>query len=426
MPQQDYRIMMTGKQGSIMRSTNQHPAHSRMGPGQPVRQPVRQYVSSLLAGLALLFGAMAAQAHELRPAIMDIGFSQDQSDRQPDRLSISVTFSGEAFLAGLDLSSITDTDDSDQSAAYDALRELSPDALARKVEAEFDRLTGLVTLSLGGTPVGLDLKTVTVESVADLRLARDTVLVLDAPAPTESQLVTVAWDPALGGLLIRQSGRGSDPAYTDFLMGGGVSTGFALSTEIVPTIWEVVIKYIHSGIIHIVPAGLDHILFVIGLLAYGLSGRHLVFQVSLFTAAHTLTLGMASVGLIVVSGDIVEPLIALSIAWIGIENIRRKSDRFHPSRAVVVFAFGLLHGLGFASVLSDFGLPAGAFVLGLLSFNVGVEIGQLIIVVPIFLILKAMKPRKDSFRRRFQWPVSAIISGIGLFWVAERTGLLGM
>ena len=418
--------MMTGKQGSIMRSTNQQPAHSRTGIGLPIGQPVRQYVSSLLAGLALLFGAMAAQAHELRPAIMDIGFSQDKSDRQSDRLSIAVTFSGEAFLAGPDLSSITDTDDSDQSAAYDALRELSPDALARKVEAEFDRLTGLVTLSLGGTPVGLALKTVTVESVADLRLARDTVLVLDAPAPTESQLVTVAWDPALGGLLIRQAGRGSDPAYTDFLMGGGVSTGFALATEIVPTIWEVIVKYIHSGIIHIVPAGLDHILFVIGLLAYGLSGRHLVFQVSLFTAAHTLTLGMASVGLIVVSGNIVEPLIALSIAWIGIENIRRKSDRFHPSRAVVVFAFGLLHGLGFASVLSDFGLPAGAFVLGLLSFNVGVEIGQLIIVVPIFLILKAMKPRKDTFRRRFQWPVSAIISGIGLFWVAERTGLLGM
>ena len=160
--------MMTGKQGSIMRSTNQQPAHSRMGLGLPIGQYVRQYVSSLLAGLALLFGAMAAQAHELRPAIMDIGFSQDKSDRQPDRLSISVTFSGEAFLAGLDLSGITDTDDSDQSAAYDALRELSPDALARKVEAEFDRLTGLVTLSLGGTPVGLDLKTVTVESVADL------------------------------------------------------------------------------------------------------------------------------------------------------------------------------------------------------------------------------------------------------------------
>ena len=135
-------------------------------------------------GLRLLFGAMAAQAHELRPAIMDIGFSQDQSDRQSDRLSISVTFSGEAFLAGLDLSSITDTDDSDQSAAYDALRELSPDALARKVEAEFDRLTGLVTLSTVHQ-WSLDLKTVTVESVADLRLARDTVLVLGAPAPTE-------------------------------------------------------------------------------------------------------------------------------------------------------------------------------------------------------------------------------------------------
>ena len=107
-----------------MRSTKQQSGHLQTGLGQRLCQ----YFSFLLAGLFLLVGSMAAQAHELRPAIMDIGFSPDQ----PDRLSISVTFSGEAFLAGLDLSGITDTDDSDQSAAYDALRELSPDALAQK------------------------------------------------------------------------------------------------------------------------------------------------------------------------------------------------------------------------------------------------------------------------------------------------------
>ena len=183
-------------------------------------------------------------------------------------------------------------------------------------------------------------------------------------------------------------------------------------------------KYVHSGIIHIIPAGLDHIVFIIGLLAYGLSARGLIFQVSLFTIAHTLTLAMASLGWIQVSAGIVEPLIALSIAWIGIENICRNSGRLAASRSVVVFAFGLLHGLGFASVLADFGLPQDAFILGLLSFNIGVEIGQLLIVVPIYLALRVISLSQAQFRNRFQLPVSGLISAVGIFWFAERTGLL--
>lgn len=165
-------------------------------------------------------------------------------------------------------------------------------------------------------------------------------------------------------------GEGGDPAYADYLATGGTSAGFTL--------------------------------------------------------AHTLTLGLASVGPVTISGDIVEPLIALSIAWIGIENMRRTRSGLRPSRVLVVFGFGLLHGLGFASVLSDFGLPTSSFIVGLVSFNIGVEIGQLLIVLPIFLALKAMKISPANFRRRFQLPISAGISLAGLFWVAERTGLTGM
>ncbi|MEE3025104.1 MAG: HupE/UreJ family protein, partial [Pseudomonadota bacterium] len=140
--------------------------------------------------------------------------------------------------------------------------------------------------------------------------------------------------------------------------------------------------------------------------------------------AHTITLASASLKLIAVPGSIVEPLIALSIAWIGIENIITKSGRVAVSRSAVVFAFGLLHGLGFASVLADFGLPQSAFIIGLLSFNLGVEIGQLIIVIPIFFILRALKLSKPQFRQGFQIPVSAVISAIGIFWFFERLGLV--
>lgn len=377
--------------------------------------------SLVFAVFMLVFGS-SLQAHELRPAVMDIGISDDR----PGQLAIWLTLSGEAVLAGLDLSGITDTDASDRSAAYDALRALSSADLASRMRAGFADLAADITLRIGGEEAALALIDVSVIEEADLRLARDTVLEISVRQPAGRGEISVDWPGVRGALLIRQMGVGSDPAYADYLPDGGTSNSFTLATGAPPPVGEVITTYVHSGIIHIIPAGLDHILFVIGLLAYSLSGRALIWQVSLFTVAHTLTLGLASLGWVNVSGDIVEPLIALSIAWIGIENMRRTRSGLRPSRALVVFGFGLLHGLGFASVLSEFGLPTSAFIVGLVSFNIGVEIGQLLIVLPVFVALKAMKLSAPTFRRGFQLPVSAAISAIGLFWVAERTGLVGM
>jgi len=375
----------------------------------------------VVAIFLMLFGA-ASQAHELRPAVMDIGIADDR----PDQLTVRLTLSGEAVLAGLDLSGITDTDDSDQSDAYDALRALSSDELSSRMRGAFPSLADDITLQIGDRQAELSLIKVTVADEQDLRLARDTVLEIATRLPAGAEEISVDWPSSRGALLIRQMGEGSDPAYADYLANGGSSNSFTLDLGTPPAVGEVITTYVHSGIIHIIPAGLDHILFVIGLLAYSLSGRALIWQVSLFTVAHTLTLGLASIGWVAVSGDIVEPLIALSIAWIGIENLRRTPSGLRPSRALVVFGFGLLHGLGFASVLSDFGLPTSSFIVGLISFNVGVEIGQLLIVLPVFFALKAMKLTQKRFQRGFQLPVSVAISAIGLFWVAERTGLVGM
>lgn len=375
----------------------------------------------VLAGFMLAFTSMV-QAHELRPAIMDIGISDDR----PDQLSLQLTLSGEAVLAGLDLSGISDTDDSDRSDIYDGIRALGADELAAQMRQAFPALAEDFTLFLDGQKAPLALIAVSVADEPDMRLARDTILEISTRMPTGGDRISVEWPAARGALLIRQMGAGSDPSYADYLAAGGTSNAFSLAIKAPPAVTDVITTYVHSGIIHIIPAGLDHILFVIGLLAYSLSGRALIWQVSLFTVAHTLTLGLASLGWVTISGDVVEPLIALSIAWIGIENMRQKKPGLRPSRAVVVFGFGLLHGLGFASVLSDFGLPSTAFIVGLVSFNVGVEIGQLLIVLPIFFAIKALKLSPGTFRRGFQLPVSVAISAIGLFWVAERTGLVGM
>ena len=370
--------------------------------------------------IAVLFQITSANAHELRPAIIDVGITEDA----PDHLTIKLTFSGEAFLADVDLSAITNTDDSSNSERYDALRALPPSGLANQLSLSFMALTEKFIVKSAGRPLSLELVEINVLEEEDRDLARDTIFELKSNLPGKGKEITIHWQPMMGALLIRQMGTGSNLGYSDYLSNGGTSKAFLLS-EIQPVdITSTIKKYVYSGIIHIVPGGLDHILFVVGLLAYGLSARGLILQISLFTVAHTLTLAAASLGWINLSGSVVEPLIALSIVWIGIENVIRKSGRLAVSRSVIVFTFGLLHGLGFASVLSDFGLPQNSFIISLLSFNVGVEIGQLLIVVPIFFIFKALKLTKTQFRRVFQIPVSLIISAVGTFWFIERISLL--
>lgn len=177
------------------------------------------------------------------------------------------------------------------------------------------------------------------------------------------------------------------------------------------------VKYLKSGFVHIIPMGVDHILFVLGLFLATLSMSKLFWQVTTFTLAHSITLALAATGVVSLSGDIVEPLIALSIAYLAYENIRK--TEVDNSRLMVIFVFGLLHGLGFASVLREFGLPTESFVASLLAFNIGVEIGQLTVIATAFCLLFAVR-HKTSYRKWVQIPASLAIGAVGLFWTVER------
>jgi len=181
--------------------------------------------------------------------------------------------------------------------------------------------------------------------------------------------------------------------------------------------WQRINKYVKSGFIHILPKGLDHILFVLGLFFSTVVFSRLIWQVTVFTLAHTLTLALASLGVIQLSAAIVEPLIALSILYIAVENCRHIEPK--QSRLMVIFVFGLLHGLGFAYVLGDFGLASDALLVSLLSFNIGVELGQLTVLSMAFLAFYHLS-KKPSYRVFIQLPVSILIGGFGLFWLIER------
>jgi len=186
------------------------------------------------------------------------------------------------------------------------------------------------------------------------------------------------------------------------------------------TIWDVIGLYLQLGYQHILPKGLDHILFVLALFFASPRLKPLAWQVSAFTAAHTLTLGLAVLGLITLSPNIVEPMIALSIAFVAIENLVFKDmQRWRP---LVVFGFGLFHGLGFAGVLVELGLPHDQLLPSLLSFNLGVEAGQLTIILAMWFVL-------HRFREAGWYPLlakgaSGLIAAIALWWVVERVFLI--
>ena len=176
-------------------------------------------------------------------------------------------------------------------------------------------------------------------------------------------------------------------------------------------------RYGVLGFLHIVPRGLDHILFVLGLFLLSSRFRPLLFQVTAFTLAHAVTLALATYGLVRLPSSIVEPVIALSIVWIGVENVL--GDELKPWRPAVVFLFGLLHGLGFAGVLAELGLPEGEWLPALVSFNVGIEIGQLAVLGLAFLAVGWARDR-PWYRSRITVPLSLGIAAVGLFWAIER------
>jgi hydrogenase/urease accessory protein HupE len=174
--------------------------------------------------------------------------------------------------------------------------------------------------------------------------------------------------------------------------------------------------WIVAGFEHIIPKGVDHILFILGLFLLQPKIRPLLWQTTAFTIAHSITLALAVLGVLSVSSRIVEPAIALSIAYVGIENIWVKELK--PWRVSLVFCLGLLHGMGFASVMQELEIPKGSVIKPLLGFNLGVEGGQIAVLSVAFLLTFALL-KKPSFR----WVrlVGSVLIGImGLYWTVDR------
>ncbi|MEL6889311.1 MAG: HupE/UreJ family protein, partial [Pseudomonadota bacterium] len=321
-----------------------------------------------VSSLWLMMSMSRASAHEVVPSIADLTVANGQAE-------LILRINIEAHLSGIDLDVVLDTDSAANAADYDVLRALSGEEVAARVPdlvARWNALPILRTLQ----SVELSLVSVTVPEVSNIELPRISEVVLAGEVPRDATGIQLDWPQGAGNLILRQQGV-ADP-FTGLVSGGGSSGLITLAGGDAASGWRTFAAYVPVGFDHILPKGLDHILFVLGLFFLSIRLGPLLWQVSAFTLAHTVTLALGALGLVNIPGAIVEPLIAASIVYVAVENIfARGMNRWRP---LVVFGFGLLHGLGFASVLGEFGLPEGTFIPALIGFNVGVEIGQLAVI----------------------------------------------
>jgi HupE/UreJ protein len=176
--------------------------------------------------------------------------------------------------------------------------------------------------------------------------------------------------------------------------------------------------YLKLGYMHILPNGFDHILFVTGLCLLSTKISTILWQATAFTVAHSITLALSMKNLIVAPSAVVEPIIALSILFIALENIM--IDKLSPWRILMVFMFGLIHGMGFASALNEIGLPSDKFFLSIFSFNVGVELGQITVILAIFGLLIVPFRNIKNYKKRVVYPLSILIAAIALYWTIQR------
>ena len=361
-----------------------------------------------------LFISLSLKSHEIKPSIAD--FSINESS-----LTFEIRLNAELILSGIDASDIQNTDNSNLSFKYDDLRKLPNNDLKENIMSNWDNISQNIYIKLDGDVQELNLLSIEIINQRNYEVTRDTIISFHIPLDKKNTSFSFSMSKKFGSIILREQNLNKkvDQLYTNYLNSGDASDLINLNHTVALTKINSFIKYLFLGIEHIIPKGLDHMLFIIGLFLFSNLIRPLLLQVTMFTIAHTITLVIASLSLITVNASIVEPLIALSIVYIGVENIFKKYSNT-KIRYYVIFLFGLLHGLGFALVLKDVGLDYSNLLINLVSFNIGVEIAQIFILFLLFLTIGLFFSKKKYYKIIFQIPLSLFISLIAIYWFVER------
>ena len=378
-----------------------------------LKQILRQ-LSLFLTAISLY---LPVSADVVKPALVEISVYTDE------RVEIEIRTSVEALLTEIN-GRFRNTTESPNAEAYDRFREMSADDLTMAFRSFHDRLLNGVQLAVDGKAVPLQIAAVDIPPPGYTKVPRASVIFLEGHIPRDALALTWYYPLAFGDQAVRVRQVNEDTnqwhwSAHQWIREDRPTDPFSL-TEIFgqPSQIKVMNTYVEAGFFHIVPRGWDHMLFIMGIFLMTLKLKPLIWQATMFTLAHSITLTAGVFEWIRLPVAIVEPLIALSIAYVAIENLFLK--RMSRLRLPVVFAFGLLHGLGFASMLTDFGLPEGAYIQALLWFNVGVEFGQLAVLFAGYFVLSIWFSRESTFRRWVTLPGSVIIGWIGVSWCYDR------
>ena len=377
-----------------------------------IENTMRQFLCIFL--FVISFGA---NADLVKPTLVEISVYTNGTYEVEVRASI------EALLTGIN-SQYKNTKESPNAQAYDDLRILEKEQLAIEFKKFHQQFTHIVKLKFDDKVVPLTVTKVDIPEPGYTKVPRISVITLSGKIDREVK--TISWYyPATfadNAVRVRQVDTEAQKWHWSnwqWLRNDNWSKPFDLSEVFhQQSNWSVIKDYTRAGFGHILPKGLDHILFILGIFLFSLKMGPLLKQVTMFTVAHSITLSLAMLNIFSLPATVVEPLVALSIAYIGIENVVLKEIK--PSRLFVVFGFGLLHGMSFASMLTDFGMPKNSFVAALISFNVGVEIGQLSIIAMAFVLFGVWFRKKQWYRKFLVIPASLLIGMVGLYWTYDR------
>ncbi len=360
---------------------------------------------------------LPASADIVKPALVEISVFSDA------RVTIEIRTSIEALLTGIN-GRYRNTQEAPNADTYDALRELEASDLRQQFVTFHAELLDGVELVVDGASIPLEIDKINIAPPGYIKVPRTSVIHLVGVIPKES--ISLRWyyplrfgDQAVRVRQVNEEAGEYHWSGHQWIEDDRPSEPFSLTQVFTkPTFWSVSFLYLSAGFLHIVPKGLDHILFILGIFLMSTRLRPLVLQVTMFTIAHSLTLSFSVFGLIHLPQQVVEPLIALSIGYVAFENLA--SDRLSGFRLPMIFVFGLLHGLGFASILTEFGLPADLYLAALLWFNVGVEFGQVALLIAAYLAITIWFSDPLIYRRSIVIPGSLLIGGLGAYWTVER------
>lgn len=353
-------------------------------------------------------------ADVVKPALVEISIYVDK------KVSVVIDLSLEAAMTNIG-TQYKKTTDAPNSAQYDILRALDPEALQAHFKTFESKFLSNILLTINKESQHLKLISTEVDIVGYKKRPRKTLLTYSAQLREWPKTLSWKYNEAYGDSALRyQVYKKNEYNWSQWrwLRNGASSGVIDINHPQLMTTMQTILQFIGIGFDHVIPLGFDHILFIIGMALSSLLWQRLLLLVSTFTIAHTLTLGLAMLGVIEISGRIIEPIIAFSIAFVALENLLPSQSI--KRKSIIVFLFGLIHGLGFASMLKSFEMTDDNFLTTLISFNIGVELAQVVIVLSVVTILLLLKTVRSNYRQLAVIPASFIIAVIGIYWGVER------